>query len=218
MRNSSQPKLTPSGVLQILLWRTQNTARRWLLLVFYLTTVFSVFGQSIVAQDKWNVALRAGVNFPVKDLGATALKTGFGFDGSVGYKVMPHLFVNAGWGWNRFAAENNSDIDYEETGYSLGLQFVHPIAQSNLRYILGANVIYNHIEVENSDGDIIADTGHGFGWQAEAGLGIPFGKRTRLIPSIRYRALARELKIGNATGAEVDLNYVSIGLGFSWNF
>lgn len=188
------------------------------LLFFCLTVITAMLNQGSFAQDKWNVAFRAGLNVPTKDLGVTKLKTGFGFDGAVGYRFLPHLFVNAGWGWNRFGSENAGNNDYEVTGYCLGLQFMHPIGSSNLQYIVGAGAIYNHIEVENSDGDIIGDTGHGWGWQAEAGLGIPFGKRTRLIPSIRYQSLSRELKIGNAAGSDVDLNYFSVGLGFSWSF
>lgn len=218
MKNKSQPTLSQPGVSSNRFRKGPIAGTGRTLIVFIWTVVLSVMGQSSVAQDKWNVALRAGVNFPVKDVGTTALKTGFGLDGTVGYRVMPHLFVNAGWGWNRFAAENNSGLDYEETGYSLGVQFNHPIGLSNLHYILGAGTIYNHIEVENGEGDIIGDTGHGLGWQAEAGVGIPFGKTTRFIPSIRYRSLSRELKIGNAVGSDVDLNYFSVGLGFSWSF
>jgi hypothetical protein len=185
-------------------------------LLFLVALLF--LGNESSAQERWNAAFRTGVHFPTTKLGTTELKTGYGFDGTIGYRVMPHLFLNAGWGWNRFASENNGKHDYEETGYILGFQFVHPIAQSKLSYVAGINAIYNHIEVENSNGDIISDTGHGWGWQADAGLGIQVGKRTKLIPSLRYRTLSRDLKIGNEGSAPVNLNYVSMGVGLSWSF
>jgi hypothetical protein len=187
-----------------------------ILVVF--VTLLPALQNPCAAQDKWNATIRTGVNFPTKKLGGVDLKTGFGFDGTIGYRVMPHVFVNAGWGWNRFASNNEGNNDYEETGYILGLQFVHPISTSRLSFVGGINALYNHIEVENNNGDIIADTGHGWGWQADAGIGIHLSNKTKLIPSFRYRALSRDLKIGTAPAIPVDLNYFSGGLGLSFTF
>jgi hypothetical protein len=145
------------------------------------------------------------------------LKTGVGFDGTLGYRVAPHLLVNSGWGWNRFASKGDGSNDYEETGYTLGLRFDHPISPSRISFVAGINAIYKHIEVENSSGNTIADTGHGWGWQADAGIGLPLGGRAKLIPSLRYSALSRDLTLGSSTQS-VDLNYLSAGLGLSWNF
>ena len=192
--------------------------RRMLSISIVFMAAFFIGSNQSFAQEKWNATLRTGVNFPTKNLGGVDLKTGFGFDGTIGYRVMPHVFVNAGWGWNRFASNNEGKNDYEETGYILGLQFVHPISPAKLSFVGGINATYNHIEVENSNGDIIADTGHGWGWQADAGIGFHLGSRTKLIPSLRYRALSRDLKIGAAPATPVDLNYFSGGLGLSFTF
>lgn len=168
------------------------------------------------AQEKWNLTIRPGVNFPVKKLASADLNTGFGFDALIGYRVMPHLLVNTGWGWNRFSADN-STMDFEETGYLFGLQFAHPIKGSTLQYRVGANALYKHIEVENADGDLVFNTGHGWGWQADAGLAIPLSKKLYLVPAIRYHSLSRDLKLG-ATEVPADLRYLAVDVGFSWNF
>ena len=176
--------------------------------------------QSADAQKKWSFELKPGVNFPTKDLHDAKLKTGFGFEGVLAYRFMPHLAAYAGWSWNKFNADKSfagNDTDFEETGYSFGLQFIHPISNSNISYLIKAGGIYNHIETENSAGNIINDTGHGLGWQAGAGVSIPMGNRWNLVPEVRYRSLTRDIKIGNEK-IPVDLNYVSAGIGISYTF
>ncbi|HET7117945.1 MAG TPA: outer membrane beta-barrel protein [Hanamia sp.] len=178
------------------------------------------FSNNAVAQKKWSIEARPGVNFVTKDLGDAKLKTGFGIEGTVNYRFMPHLSAYAGWGWNKFAADESfagTKNDFEETGYTFGLQFIHPFETGKLSYLVEVGGIYNHIEVENNNGDIIADSGHGLGWQAGVGLLIPVGEHFSLTPAVRYRALSRNIRIGEAKTA-VDLNYVSVGIGLSWSF
>ena len=110
-----------------------------------------------------------------------------------------------------------TDASFEETGYTFGLQFIHPIGESDVSFLVRAGGTYNHIEVENKDGEIIIDSGHGLGWQAEAGLKIHMSENFSLLPSVRYRSLSRDIEINN-TNTSVDLNYVSVGVGLSWSF
>lgn len=187
---------------------------------FFIVIVLLLISSFISAQNRFSVAIRPAANFSTKDLGNANLKTGFGFEGTVAYKFLPHLAAYAGWGWNHFAADKSfagTDMDFEETGYSLGLQFIHPIENSNLNYLIGAGAIYNHIEIENSNGDIIADSKHGWGWRAEAGIDVPVTEHLHLTPAVRYQALSRDFTIGETKTAG-DLNYVSVGVGLSWSF
>jgi hypothetical protein len=110
-----------------------------------------------------------------------------------------------------------SDASFEETGYTFGLQFIHPIGESNISYLARAGGTYNHIEIENNDGDITIDSRHGLGWQAEAGLVIPLSEKFSLLPSLRYRSLSRDIDIENVS-TPVQLNYFSVGVGLSWSF
>ncbi|HKI78160.1 MAG TPA: outer membrane beta-barrel protein, partial [Ignavibacteriaceae bacterium] len=171
--------------------------------------------QITMAQDNWGLELRNGASFATKELGDATLKTGFGFEGTINYRFMPHLSAYAGWGWNRFSADNSfagTNMDFEETGYTFGFQFIHPIEETSLSYLIRVGGIFNHIEVENGSGEIISDSKHGLGWEIGAGIVIPIFNRLNLLPSVRYRSLSRDIEIGNRI-TSVSQNYVSAGVG-----
>lgn len=185
------------------------------LICFLILVLASLNGS---AQNRWRATLGAGANFPTRSLGRVDLKTGGGFDAAIAYRVMPHLFVGTGWGWNRFASDDPAeDTDFEETGYVFELRFIHPLPHARWSYTASAGATYKHIEAENSEGTIVADTGHGWGWQADAGLSVPLGKKVHLEPTVRYRALARHLQ-QEAANVPAHLNYLSATVGLSWKF
>jgi hypothetical protein len=178
-------------------------------------------GSQAYAQQRWGLEFRTNASIPVQKLGGSDLNTGYGFEGTLAYRFMSHLGLYAGWSWNRFGSGQTfagNNMDFEETGYTVGLQFIHPFSeQSKLKYLIRGGGIYNHIEVENPAGDIISDSGHGLGWQLEAGLAVPLGERWQLMPSVRYRSLARNLTVNETTTA-VNLNYLSAGASIVWSF
>ena len=190
-----------------------------LLLSTAVLIMFLHFNQTI-AQDKWSLEFRPGVNYATQDIADADLGLGFGTELTIAYRFMPHLAAYAGWSYNNFAVDQSfagPDASFEETGYTFGLQFIHPIGESGLSYLVRAGGTYNHIEIENNSGDIIIDSGHGLGWQAEAGLVIPLNEKFSLLPSLRYRSLNRDIEIENVS-TSVDLNYLSVGVGLSWSF
>lgn len=192
--------------------------KKLLLITVALAIIFAI-NQSI-AQDRWSLELRPGVNYATQDISDADLGLGFGAELTVAYRFMSHLAAYAGWSYNNFAVDQSfagTDASFEETGYTFGLQFIHPIGETEVKYLLRAGGTYNHIEIENNDGDITIDSGHGLGWQAEAGLVIPLSEKFSLLPSIRYRSLNREISINNTT-TPVNLNYFSAGVGLSWAF
>ncbi len=171
------------------------------------------------AQNRWSFEVRPGVNIPTHKLGDINLNMGYGAEGVFAYQVMPHLGLYAGWSWNKFGSDqklNETSLDFEETGYTYGIQFIHPIGDSKINLLARIGGLANHIEVEEGD-KIISDTGHGFGWQVEGGLAVPLGKKWNLLPSVRFRSLERDLEIEN-TSTAVDLNYLSLGVGISRTF
>ena len=172
------------------------------------------------AQDRWNLELRPGIDLATTDIFDADLGTGVGFEGSISFRFMPHLTAYAGWSWNNFGVDQSfagADASFEETGYTFGFQFIHPIGESSLSYLVRLGGTYNHIEIENNNGEIMIDSGHGLGWQAEAGLVIPLSENFSLLPGVRYRTLSRNIEIDNPN-TSVDLNYVSVGVGLSWSF
>ncbi|BDQ03581.1 outer membrane beta-barrel protein [Ignavibacterium sp.] len=190
-----------------------------LLLTIAALTLFAVFNQSY-SQDKWSLELRPGINYATQDISDADLGLGFGGELTIAYRFMPHLAAYAGWSYNNFAVDQSfagSDASFEETGYTFGFQFIHPIGESDIKYLVRAGGTYNHIEIENNNGDITIDSGHGLGWQAEAGLVILLSEKFSLLPSVRYRSLNRDIDINNVS-TSVDLNYLSVGVGLSWSF
>jgi hypothetical protein len=191
------------------------------LFITFVGALLLLISNSAVAQDRFGVELRVGPEFATQDLGNANLNTGFGSELVFSYRFLPYLGAYGGWGYGRMSADGNSfagtDIDVEETGYTFGLQFIRPIRTSRYGYFLRAGAIYNHIEVENTDGDITADSGHGFGWQVGAGPVITLGQNWELMPGLRYRSLSRDIEVGGVN-TDVDLTYFTAGVGIMRTF
>jgi opacity protein-like surface antigen len=174
---------------------------------------------AVQAQSPFAMELRGGAAVPTADLDDTALKTGGGFEFTGRYRIMPHVLAYVGWDWFRFVTDEpfaGADFDVENTGYAFGLQFQHPLAGS-MEWLLRAGAVYNHIELEDNDGDIVADSGHEFGWEVGGGVSIPLNPRFALTPGVRYRTLSADLDVG-AGNVPVDLSYVAIELGIAYSF
>ena len=171
------------------------------------------------AQSRWTLEASGGAAFATQKLGDADLGTGVGLGINGRYRVMPHLAVYAGWDWHHFPTDRplpGGDVDFEDTGYAFGLRFEHPM-MARAAYWLRLGGTANHIEVENRRGRLISDTGHGLGWEAGGGLTVPVSTRLMLTPGLRYRALSRDLELGDVA-TPVDLRYVTVGLGLAYRF
>ena len=185
-----------------------------------LLLLLAVCATALPARAQFGVELSGAGDVALQDLGPSDLGTGLGFGATLTYRFMPHLSAYAGWGWNHFSADGapaGSDGNAEETGYTFGLQFAHPIGTAPVGYYVAAGGVYDHIEFEDADGDLVGDTGHGLGWQVGAGLVVPLSSRVSLTPGLRYRSLSRELEVGGAM-TDMDLRYVSGRVGVAASF
>lgn len=188
-----------------------------------LPALFVLLTLNGLAQDtgsRFSFELGLGPSFPTQNLGGADLNTGVGFEGIFHYRFMPHMGTYAGWGWNKFSADNSfagNNMDFEETGYVFGLEFKHPIGTSNYAYYLRAGGLYNHIEAEDDDGNITDDTGHGLGWQLAGGIDVPLGGKWSLTPGVKFNALNREFDDGEIT-RDLDLRYLTARVGILWQF
>jgi len=175
------------------------------------------------AQSRWSLEFRGNAAAPTSELAGDDLGTGVGFEGNVGFHLYEHMSAYAGWDWTHFNPEESlagSDMDIEETGYVFGLLWEHPLqgeAGKGLAGWIRAGGTAKHIEVEDDEGEIVADSGHGLGWEVGAGLSIPLGSSWRLTPGVRYQALSRDLEVEGVT-TDVDLNYLSFEVGARWHF
>jgi opacity protein-like surface antigen len=176
----------------------------------------------VSAQQPWSFELRVNGDVPTQDIGADELGTGLGFEGTLGYRFLPHLGAYAGWDWIHFNPEASfagADMDFEETGYVFGLRFEHPFRgeTGGPAWWVRAGGTVDHIEIEDQNGGIIADSGHGLGWEAGAGVAIEVLSGWSFTPGVRYRSLSRDIDVGSVT-TPVDLRYVAFELGFARRF
>ncbi len=175
------------------------------------------------AQSRWSLDFQGFAAAPTTELAGEDPGTGVGFEGSVGYNFHHHMSAYAGWNWTHFSPDVSfagPDLDFEETGYVFGLRWEHPFrgeSGGGPAYWVRAGGTYKHIEVEDDEGEIVEDSGHGLGWEVGAGLSIPLSARWRLTPTVRYQALSRDLTVGSAS-AEAELKALTFGVGARWHF
>lgn len=186
---------------------------------FTALSVSLVLGASpLSAQQRWSVELRGGAAWATGDPGGEEVGTGFGLEGTVAYRFMPHLAAYAGWDWMHFPVDDSGAAafaDIEETGYAFGLQFEHPLGAETVPLLrIRAGKTYDHIELEDDDGEVTADSGHGLGWEAGAGILFPIAGSWRLTPGVRYRALNRDVEIESVT-VPMEMRYIVIEIGVS---
>lgn len=187
-------------------------------LVLFLLITGSSFAQA--SGKRFGFELNGGASLATRKVEGVSTQTGAGFEGLFHYRFMPHLGAYAGWGWNKLHANHSfagDDVCFEETGYAFGLNFSHPIDGSGLSYYVRAAGLYNHIETENADGDIINDTGHGLGFQLAGGFDIPLNSKWSLTPGVKFNSLSRETTYEGTT-KELDYRYVSIRMGIVRKF
>ena len=113
------------------------------------------------------------------------------------------------------------NIHLPETMYVLKepdtLNFSHPIHGLGLSYYVRAAGLYNHIETENADGNIINDTGHGLGFQLAGGVEIPLNSKWSLTPGIKFNSLDRKTDY-EGSPLKLHYQYLSIRIGIVRKF
>lgn len=191
--------------------------------VFTVVGMVLLFTTGIFAQNsnkRFGFEINGGASLATKELNNTSLNVGGGYELLLHYRLMTHLGAYVGWGWNKLSADNSfagNDVCFEETGYLLGLQFTHPIGDSPFSYYLRGGALYNHIETENSEGDIINDTGHGLGFQLAGGASYDLGKSWSLTAGLKFNALNRDTDF-NGTMMNFDYHYLSLRIGLIKQF
>jgi hypothetical protein len=189
-------------------------------LAFVMLVLLSVSSFAQESEKRVGFELNSGLSVATQKINGTSLKPGFGFEGSLHYRFMPHLGVYAGWGWNRFGADESfagNDVCFEETGYVFGLNFKHPIGNSKTMYYVRVGGLYNHIETENSAGDIIIDSKHGLGYQLAAGVDISLGKNWSFVPGFKFNSLSRDTDI-EGVSKQLNYQYISARIGIFKKF
>jgi len=180
-----------------------------------LLITFFFFANAQETQQRFGFELSSGASFATSKPGEAELNPGVGFEGIFHYRFMEYTGIYGGWGWNRFGADNSfagNDVCFEETGYVFGLQFKRPFGKSAISYYFRAGGLYNHIEVENTNGDITHDSGHGLGWQLAGGIDIRLGETWSLTPGVKFNSLSSDVE-NEGVNVPLDLNYLQLRVG-----
>jgi hypothetical protein len=179
------------------------------------------FVSTAQAQQRFTADLRLVAALPTSELTDSDLGTGLGIGATIAVRVQPHLHVYGGWDWIRFSSEQSvpgTKNDFEETGYTFGLRFEHPLRmESRVSYRLEAGGVYKHTEIEDEEGELIVNSGHGLGYEVGAGLLFPLSNGVNVTTTLRWRARANEFEIGNIV-TKSDLNYAGLEVGLSKRF
>ena len=186
-----------------------------------ITALVALMVSDAAAQHKFSFDFRGTVDAPASRLADADLSTGVGFGATLGFRIQRHVTMYGGWDWLHFSANQSfagANRDFEETGYTLGLRFQHPFEDGGrLDWRAEAGATYKHVEIENSGGDLISNSGHEVGVEGGLGLAIPSSGGWSLTPMLRYRALAPDFTIG-ATRTSAHLRYFGVEIGVARSF
>ena len=172
-----------------------------------------------MAQSPFSAEVRLGVGYPTEDFGAAEPALGLGFEATILYDLPLCLQLYAGWDWYHFGSEDDAvDLDFEDTGYAAGLRWTPERFERFLGPWLRAGVVYDHIEIENDEGDVVSDSDHVLGYEAGLGLTFPLGDRVTLTPGVRYRTFAPEMEAAGITADAADFSYVAMEIGMAIRF
>ncbi len=202
-----------------------RTKTIYLLLFIFITTI-NANAQSKRSEFKSNpqksrfsIEVNSGASISTNKIWDTKQNIGFGFETLLHYRVLQNTGLYTGWGWNRFQPKDTFIGTFEETGYIFGIQHKRPIFKSPIEFYIRLGALYNHIEIEDKNGDLLWDTNHGFGFQGAAGINYNISQRWSIAPGIKYNNLSRNIKSSEDPRGETKLthNYISIRIGLIYN-
>lgn len=191
-----------------------------LILSIALIASFTLTSIAQENEKRFGVELNGEVSFVSSDLNGANLNTGMGYEVLLQYRFIPFTSVYGGWGYSHFNANESfagTDIDFEQTGYVLGLQFKRSINASPVSYFVRGGLLYSHIETEDNTGTIISDTGHGVGYQVAGGIEVLMGRNWSLAPGVKFNSLSAETEL-EGVNYSLDHRTVSARLGLIKRF
>ncbi len=171
------------------------------------------------AQDRFVFEVRGGATTARESFLTTDLDTGGGLEATLSVRVAPGVFVYGGWDWQHQPAATpifGTGTDVEDTGYAVGLRYVAPVP-SPIKPWVRAGAIFNHVEIEDTAGALVADSEHTAGWELGGGIEIALGDTVSLTPGLRYRRFEPDVRVGSTVVPAV-LSYIAYDVGLAWRF
>lgn len=180
-------------------------------------TLVALAAATASADERWTWELRSGADFGSTTLDGTDLGTGGGFETAFTYRLQPHLSAYAGWGWHHLGAGDQfADGSLEQTGYTFGLQFLHPVGSGPFSLFARGGTVLRHFELEAGD-DVLVDSGHGWGYELGGGLAFAIDPTWSLRLGVTHRALDREISVDDRD-VTVESGGLAIEVGMARSF
>ncbi|HOF19851.1 MAG TPA: outer membrane beta-barrel protein [Bacteroidales bacterium] len=189
--------------------------------VFFISALMAILPLGLVAQNSGKrSALEMNGALSLSSFFSGETVTGAGAEALFHYRLAKQLGIYGGWGYNVFRNDYppaGYRCDFEETGYSIGLQYKHKIEFFNSSLFVRGGCLYKHIEIEDPSGELLFDTTHRPGWQAGCGIDIPVAEKWSIVSEARFSSL-NERKAQTNTSPIPVRNYFSIRLGILKKF
>jgi hypothetical protein len=181
---------------------------------FLAFVVFSVISLNSGAQEKekkFGIELSSGPSIFSGKLTGARLNPGYGFEGTLQYRIIQYADIYLGWGWNYFGSGSlfaGNKAVFKDYNYVLGLQFVHPFVDP-VSLFVRAGAVYNHIEVDGESGILLYDFGQGLGFQFATGIGIGLNSNWNVNFGIKLNSIIEKAVIEDISSNR-NLNFLLI--------
>lgn len=188
--------------------------------IFSLFVLIILITQTLTAQKNFAFDLRGGVNVATEDFGDADLNTGCGLDVQFMYLPVSHFGVFAGWTYNNTDTDRTfvgNNVEYEENGFMGGIEFNYPVFTPEIGLFIRGGALYNKLEVNDADGDLLRETDHEWGWQTAAGVDVKLGDMLHILPTVKFNSLTTEM-LDESGMNDANLRYLSYGLGVRMMF
>ncbi len=167
------------------------------------------------------IEMRFGQTITTDNFGSSDLDHGVAFEFHGTYQFSRNFGMYAGVTGALFDANNDftsRDNAIADLGYVAGLRFNGGFGQSRVGWRAFGGANYGEIKLYEEDTDTnIGASGHKMGWEAGAAITIDLPNDWVLSPGVTYRSRSANLRI-NGVDREVDLNYVTVGVGLGVTF
>lgn len=198
-----------------------------------LTLIMAPLAQAQTYTDSDRVGLRAsqtpglgiemrfGQTITTDNFGSSDLGNGATFEFHGVYQLSRNFGLYTGVTGAIFDANNDftsRDNLIADLGYVAGVRLNGGFGQSRVGWRLHGGANYGEIKLYEEDTDSnIGASGHKLGWEAGAAITIDLPNEWVLSPGVTYRSRSANLRT-NGIDREVDLNYVTVGVGLGVTF
>lgn len=170
-------------------------------------------------QSPWNIDFRPSLSFPTSKFEGNELRPGFGADLKVMYRVMPHLKMVGGWGFQSFDSKESEDTtgqtEIRESAFVFGFELRLPVSDNSLQYFLYAGGLTGQIALENLAINLDTRSDYDIGWEVGVGIQYYVDSNWSFKPQLRYKELPGTFTVAGSSFSSA-LNYLSVSISISY--